>query len=104
MAYLVRTSAQAERDLEAIYRFIQADTSDHAATWFNGLRAAIQTLGEMPQRLPAIREDPGTRHLLYGNKPHAYRAIYRIDESKKVVNILNVRHGARGAYRAPKSR
>ena len=49
---------------------------------------AIQTLGEMPQRLPVIREDPETRHLLYGNKPHIYRVIYRIDESKRVVNIL----------------
>ena len=104
MAYLVRTSAQAERDMEAIYRFIQADTSDQAVAWFNGLRTAIRTLSEMPQRLPVIREDPGARHLLYGNKPHIYRVIYRIDEPKKLVNILNVRHGARGAYRVPKNR
>jgi toxin ParE1/3/4 len=104
MRYRVRTSAQSERDLERIYCFIEADTSNHAAVWFNGLCAAISGLGEMPQRFPVIREDPGSRHLLYGNKPHIYRVIYRIDESEGVVNILNVRHGTRSAYKAPKNR
>ena len=35
------------------------------------------------------------RHLLYGNQPHVYRAIYDIDEGNKVVSVLTIRHGAR---------
>ena len=34
------------------------------------------------------------RHLLYGNKPHVYRAIYEIDERNKVVYVLTIRQGA----------
>jgi mRNA-degrading endonuclease RelE of RelBE toxin-antitoxin system len=34
------------------------------------------------------------KHLLYGNKPHVYRVIYQIDERKKLVQVLTIRHGA----------
>ncbi len=88
--------------MEQIYRFIEAETSDHAAAWFNGLCAAIATLREMPQRCPIIPEDANTRHLLYGNKPHVYRIIFRIDDPNQLVNILTVRHGARSAYKVGK--
>jgi plasmid stabilization system protein ParE len=37
MPYLVSTSVQAERDIDDIFSFIKADTSDRAADWFNGL-------------------------------------------------------------------
>jgi toxin ParE1/3/4 len=100
MPYLVSTSAQAERDIEGIFSFIQADTSDRAADWFNGLLATIRTLGEMPQRCPPIPEDPEFRHLLYGKKPHIYRVIFGIDEAARVVTVFSVRHGARSAFRA----
>ncbi len=69
MPYHVRTSAQAERDLERIYCFIEAETSRQASTWFNGLCGAIGTLREMPLRFPVIPEDAQTRHLLYSKKP-----------------------------------
>jgi mRNA-degrading endonuclease RelE of RelBE toxin-antitoxin system len=55
----------------------------------------------MPQRCPAIPEDPQFRHLLYGKKPHIYRVIFVIEETEKVVTVLTVRHGARGAYSHP---
>ncbi len=35
------------------------------------------------------------RNLLYGNKPHIYRAVYEIDEKARVVRIITIRHGAR---------
>jgi len=101
MPYLVSTSVQAERDIDDIFSFIKADTSDRAADWFNGLLATIRTLGEMPQRCPAIPEDPEFRHLLYGKKPHIYRVIYGIDEAEKVVTVFSVRHGARRGYSPP---
>jgi mRNA-degrading endonuclease RelE of RelBE toxin-antitoxin system len=34
------------------------------------------------------------RHLLYGRTPHVYRAIYEVDERKKIVRVLTIRHGA----------
>ncbi|MBS1823028.1 MAG: type II toxin-antitoxin system RelE/ParE family toxin [Acidobacteria bacterium] len=89
---------RAERDLEIIFQFVQADTSTTANKWFNGLIDAIESLSVLPQRNPGTTEDPALRQLLYGNKPHIYRIIYSIDLSRKIVDILHVRHGARDSF------
>jgi plasmid stabilization system protein ParE len=103
MPYRVKVGAQAARDLDRIYRFIEAETSHQAAAWFNGLHAALGSLSEMPQRSPLAPEDPALRDLLYGNKPHIYRAIYLIDEESSTVVILTIRHGARDAFKPTKT-
>ena len=43
-------------------------------------------------------EDNNLRHLLYGNKPHIYRVIFRISPESKAVEILHIRHGARREF------
>ena len=52
-----------------------------------------------PYRCSAAPESRTTKrklwHLLYGKKPHIYRVIYEIDESRRVVWVLTIRHGAR---------
>jgi plasmid stabilization system protein ParE len=90
---------RAEQDLEAIFQYIQAESSIPANKWFNGLVEAIESLSEHPQRNPAIIEDPSLRHLLFGNKPHISRIIYSIDFSKKQVNVVHIRHHARDEFR-----
>jgi len=37
--------------------------------------------------------------LLYGNKPHIDRAIYRVLERQKQIEVLHIRHGARRSFR-----
>jgi len=44
-------------------------------------------------------EDRDLRQLLYGNKPHIYRVIYRILENQKHVDVLHIRHGARQNFK-----
>ena len=44
-------------------------------------------------------EDRDLRHLLYGNKPHIYRVIYRVLEKQKQVDVLHIRHGARQEFK-----
>ena len=95
MAYEVRLARRALSDLRHIYRFIQADTSSAADEWFRGLEATIFSLETDPTRGPLVRERPNLRHLLYGNKPHIYRIIYSISEAAQIVNIAQIRHGAR---------
>ncbi len=34
------------------------------------------------------------------NKPNIYRVIYRISEKQKQVEVLHIRHGARGRLKA----
>jgi len=72
--------------------------SSAAARWFNGLEEAIYSLSLLPLRCPLAPEGKRAKRplhqLLHGNKPHICRAIYEIDERRKTVNVLTIRHGA----------
>ncbi|WP_433983478.1 type II toxin-antitoxin system RelE/ParE family toxin [Tunturiibacter empetritectus] len=89
---------RAERDLEAIFLYIQAESTPPADKWFRGLVEALESLAHHSQRNPIIAEDRTLRHLLYGNKPHIYRVIYSIDVSNAEVNVVHVRHRARNTF------
>lgn len=95
MAWRVDLTARAERDLEQIFQFIDATESAAAARWFDGLEDAIQSLSILPERGAATHYDPNLRFLLYGNRPHTYRILYRIHARPDRVTITHVRHGAR---------
>jgi toxin ParE1/3/4 len=98
MAYLVELTLRAERDLEFLYQRISADDSAAAARWFNGLEKAIYTLERWPRRCPLAPESKKAkrrlRHLLYGARRDLYRVIFEIDESRKAVRVLTIRHAA----------
>ncbi|MFZ1889184.1 MAG: type II toxin-antitoxin system RelE/ParE family toxin [Candidatus Binataceae bacterium] len=98
MAYLVELTRRAERDLDYLYQRISADESVDAADWINGLEEAIYTLERMPSRCPVAPESKTTRrrlrHLLYGAKRDVYRIIFEINQARKLVRILTVRHAA----------
>jgi len=99
MTYLVEFTARAARDLEILYREKNAAESDAAIRWYNGLEESVYALTRFPQRCPVAPEarkgKRKLRHLLYGKKPHVYRAIYEIDERRQIVWVLTIRHGAR---------
>jgi toxin ParE1/3/4 len=98
MPYLVRLLPRAEHDLEAIYGFIGASSSEMAHRWFTKMVDAIETLAELPERCPRIPEDPTLRHLLYGKRPHIYRIIFSVDATRRRVDIVHVRHGAQDTF------
>ncbi|MBX7134202.1 MAG: type II toxin-antitoxin system RelE/ParE family toxin [Fimbriimonadaceae bacterium] len=99
MTYRVELSARAERDLEWLFMEKNAAESKAAARWFNGLEEAVFSLEDYPRRNPAAPESKKVKrplhHLLYGKKPHIYRVIYELDERRKTVRVLTIRHGAR---------
>jgi toxin ParE1/3/4 len=99
MAYRVKIVPRAQRDLSDICDWIGVRTSDAALNWYRGLREAIRGLKNSPNRCPLTPEDRNLRHLLYGNKPHVYRVIYRVVEKQKQVDVIHIRHGARQAFR-----
>jgi plasmid stabilization system protein ParE len=102
MAYLVNLTSRAERDLARLYEDINAEYSVAALRWYRGIKQAILSLEEQPNRCPMIltRKHDQLRHLLYGHKPHIYRVIYRVREKQKQVEVLHIRHGARGKFKA----
>ncbi len=99
MAYVVRIASRAERDLVSLYGEINAPDSASAWQWYRGLKQAVLSLAERPNRCPVTPENKNLRHLLYGAKPHLYRVIYRIDGRRKQVDVLHIRHGARRKFR-----
>ncbi|MGC1484389.1 MAG: type II toxin-antitoxin system RelE/ParE family toxin [Candidatus Acidiferrum sp.] len=103
MPYQVRLADRAVRDLEAIYEFIRADSSETAFVWFRVLAEAIYSLERFPERGTVIPEDKKLRHLLFGESPNTYRIIYAVDKHKNAVNILHIRHGARGSLPTEKN-
>jgi toxin ParE1/3/4 len=100
MAYFVNLTPRAERDLALLYHKINAEESEAALKWYFGLKAAILRLSEHPSRCPTTSENSNLRHLLYGNKPHVYRVIYRVVERHKRVEVLHIRHRARRRFNA----
>ena len=94
MAFLVRLTDRALRDLEYIHEQTHAETASAAYAWFNGLTDAIYSLEAHPDRGSHTPENRKLRQLLYGNKPHIYRLIYYVDHRNKAMNVLHIRHGA----------
>jgi toxin ParE1/3/4 len=95
MAYAVKITPPAEGGLALLYRQINADYSPAAMEWYLGIKEAILSLEQQPNRCPLTRRKDKLRHLLYGHKPHIYRVIYRVLEKQKQVEVLHIRHGAR---------
>jgi plasmid stabilization system protein ParE len=67
---------------------------------YRGLKETVLSLQELPRRSPVICQKRPLRQLLYGNKPHVYRVIYRVLEKQKQVEVLHIRHGARRRMKA----
>ncbi len=99
MTYLVNVTVRAERDLALIFDVINAEHSEAAVKWYGGLKEAILSLEEQPNRCPETPETPKLRNLLYGHKPHVYRVIYRVTEKGRQVDVLHIRHGARQRFK-----
>ena len=99
MGYFVHLTARADRDLDDLYDEIDAEHSDAALSWYVAFADAILKLEVQPQRCPLTPESDKFRHLLYGNKPHTYRVIYRVLEKQKRVEVLHIRHRARRRFK-----
>jgi toxin ParE1/3/4 len=100
MAYRVSITVRAARDLAELYDDINAFDSAAARRWYTGLTRSILSLEAHPNRCPATPENQRLRHLLYGNKPHIFRVIYRVLERPRQVEILHIRHSATQNFEA----
>ena len=87
----IRWTLQAADDLEAIAKFISADSPQYAKLFAIDVIKAIERLGSFPRSGRIVPElgNSAIREIILGN----YRIVYRI--KKDVVEILAVYHGAR---------
>ena len=98
MDFRVELSQQAQRDIAAIYDWLQSQQAGEAGErWFVALRTAVASLRNLPARCPIASESRDSpievRHLLYGRRPHVYRILFAIEGD--VVQVLHIRHGRR---------
>jgi plasmid stabilization system protein ParE len=96
MIYTVLIMPAAEQELEDAYDWLAAQSPLHAPEWHNGLVDAILSLENSPARCPLAPEadtHEQTRQLLYGNRQHAYRILFKIRD--QTVLVLHIIHAAR---------
>jgi addiction module RelE/StbE family toxin len=91
MAYELKWSDEASRDLAEIHEFISRDSLMYAVGFVQRLISKAESLLEMPERGRVVPEydDPAVREVIVDN----YRLVYRIRGD--VVGIVGVIHGAR---------
>jgi plasmid stabilization system protein ParE len=89
---IARTAA---REIEEQYNWL-GERSDAAANrWRDSLLAAIDTLGDCPERCPEAPEaewHEGLRELLHGKRRQAHRVLFEV--RGQTVVVLRVRHSA----------
>jgi plasmid stabilization system protein ParE len=98
MAFRVRFTAKAKRDLDTILAWLLSQQAgDAGLRWFQGFREAITSLSDLPARCPLAAEDAvfpfEVRQLLYGSRQNRYRVLFTIHG--KTVSVLHIRHGRR---------
>jgi hypothetical protein len=64
MADTVNVTARAVRDLALLFDATDAGRPGAALAWYRGLKEAILSLEEQPNRCPETPESPKLRHLL----------------------------------------
>jgi plasmid stabilization system protein ParE len=74
MAFHVKLSTEADRDLDAILSWlIEQCAGETGLRWWWGLQDAVYSLAKFPERCPLTPENKSfpfeVRHLLYGNRP-----------------------------------
>ena len=97
-AYQVALSDSAKADARHIYAWILERTPFYGPGWFDALIARLYSLENQPLRCPLAREAAALqrpiRCLLFGKKHGRYRILYEVDESRRTVWILHIRHGS----------
>jgi len=98
MACEVVLADPAKDDADRFYERVTAEAPPRGPEWFDKLMDALRSLERVPPRCPLAREarEAGReiRCLLFGKGHGVYRILYEVDEHRRRVWILHIRHGA----------
>ena len=95
MAFEVKVTEPAERDIGEASAFIALDSPSSAQKWSQELWHLIFSLREMPGRFPVIPEAEALGFPYRAALHFSHRVIFRIEEASKTVFVVRVYHGAR---------
>ena len=94
--YRVIISPRAAADLADVDAYISKDSPQIAATVISRLVDAVDTLGRLPHRHQTygVRGRPADEIVRRMPVP-PYLIYYRVDDTKRVVEVITIRHGKR---------
>jgi plasmid stabilization system protein ParE len=99
--YGVMVTPEAETGIVDAFLYILERSPLYAEKWLRALYKKIDSLEQMPERCPLAREndyfEDTLRHLVF----KSYRIIFRVEEAKRVVQILYLRHAKQQAFGEP---
>lgn len=92
--YRVIILPRASADLQGIYAYIEQDSPQNAASMTRTLIDAIDSLEQLPFRykVHAPARDPS--RVVRSMPVPPYLVYYRVDEVRRVVRVLTIRHGS----------
>ena len=91
MEYKILFTEDALRDLEDILDYIRADNEAAAESFGSALLDHVELLQDFPHIGTAVPQRRNVRKILHS----PVQIYYRIDEPKKLIEILHFWHGAR---------
>jgi toxin ParE1/3/4 len=93
--YHVEITSDARRDLRGIFEFISRRSPQNASKMTARLLDAIESLEFLPHRYAVPRSRYSRGRSIRAMPVWPYIVRYRIDESRRTVFVMHVRHGAR---------
>lgn len=97
MSYCVDLTPTAEAELMSAFWYIHARAPLNAQRWLKGIYRAIDSLEMLPNRCGVAPEAKYLGEPIRHHHFKSHRIIFLVDEDKKIVRILHVRHGAQRA-------
>jgi plasmid stabilization system protein ParE len=94
--YRLLYTQRALNDLAEIIGHIAEDDGQAASRFGNSLIAHVELLARFPRMGGVVRKRPSVRKVVHS----PYLVYYRVRETKRVIEVMHVRHGAR---KPPKS-
>src|SRR6266536_3170413 len=93
--YRVNITERALADLESIFGYISKDSPGRAPKVIETILDAIDDLEFMPGRFRGARRSKKHGNVMHSRVVRPFIIYYRIDEPRRAVFIVEVRHGAR---------
>lgn len=100
MSYRVIVSSRARTELDQAVDWWEENRSrDQACRWYLGISDKIHQLGDFPHSHSLAEENNRfpleIRQMMYGLSSHpTHRALFTVDENRKVVLVVSIRHVA----------
>src|SRR5947208_9642958 len=95
--YHVNTSPRALFDLDDIYKFIAKSSPQNAQRFVSTLVQAIDRLQSMPKRYRVYQRNRRRKTALRRMPVGMYLIYYCVDDVRRSVEVLTIRHGMRRA-------